>query len=181
LISLKSKITKEILNYFFINPEESLYVNELARKLGLDKRNLVKKTKELETEGILKCAQRGNLKFYSINTSYALYEEIKNIILKTFGFEHRLRTALAAVKGLDKAFIYGSYAKNKMAAHSDIDLLVVGKHSAIDLQKKITVLQKEINREINVVDMDRDEFEKRSRSKDPFIGKILKEKHIKIV
>ena len=46
MISFKSKITRELLNYFFINPHQSLYVNELSRKLDLDKRNLVKKIKE---------------------------------------------------------------------------------------------------------------------------------------
>jgi len=50
MISLKSKITRKLLNYFFLNPKESLYVNELSRNLALDKRNLVKKIKELETE-----------------------------------------------------------------------------------------------------------------------------------
>ena len=60
------KLTQKILNYFFINPQENLYVNELSRKLQLDKRNLVKKLKELETEGILNSKTRGTLKFYSI-------------------------------------------------------------------------------------------------------------------
>ena len=54
MISLRSEITKKLLNYFFINPQESLYVNELSSKLQLDKRNLVKKLKELEEVGILK-------------------------------------------------------------------------------------------------------------------------------
>jgi len=41
MISLRSKVARKILNYFFINPQESLYVNELSRKLEVDKRNLV--------------------------------------------------------------------------------------------------------------------------------------------
>ncbi len=68
MISLKSEITKKILNYFFINPQESLYVNELSRNLDLDKRNLVKKLKELEKEGILKSQINVNLiKYLSSN------------------------------------------------------------------------------------------------------------------
>ena len=70
MISLRSEITKKLLNYFFLNPQESLYVNELSRKLALDKRNLVKKLKELENETILKSEKRGNLRFYSINRDY---------------------------------------------------------------------------------------------------------------
>ena len=60
MISLKSDITRKILSYFYLNPHEELYVNELARNLHLDKRNLVKKVRELESEGILKHHERGN-------------------------------------------------------------------------------------------------------------------------
>jgi len=72
MISLKSEITQKVLNYFFLNPQENLYVNELARKLSLDKRNLVKKIRELEKEGLLISQQRGNLKLYSININFPL-------------------------------------------------------------------------------------------------------------
>jgi len=75
MIPLRSEITRKLLDYFFINPHENLYVNELTRKLNLDKRNLVKKIRQLENEGILKSQSRGNLKLYSINTDYSLYKE----------------------------------------------------------------------------------------------------------
>ena len=75
MISLRSEITKKILNYFYLHKQESLYVNELVRKLNADKRNLVKKLHELEVENILKSQTRGNLKLYSINSGYSLYKE----------------------------------------------------------------------------------------------------------
>lgn len=180
MISLKSEITRKLLNYFFLNPKESLYVNELSRNLALDKRNLVKKIKELETEGILKSQSRGNLKLYSINRDYSLYNEYRKIVIKTIGFEESLRNVLKDVKSMKEVYIYGSYAKNKMGTHSDIDLLVVGSHSIISLQKKLNKLQKEINREINVVNIDEREFKRKIKTKDPFIIEILKNKHIRI-
>ncbi|MBU2568161.1 MAG: hypothetical protein KJ967_05270 [Elusimicrobia bacterium] len=91
MISLKSGITRKLLNYFFINPKDGFYVNELSRKLVLDKRNLIKKIRELETEGILKSYVRGNLKIYSINRNYPLYNEYRRIVIKTLGFENALR------------------------------------------------------------------------------------------
>jgi predicted nucleotidyltransferase len=180
MISLRSEITKKILNYFFINPHESLYVNELSRKLALDKRNLVKKLRELERTGILKNQVRGNLKFYSINKSYPFYKEYKNLVLKTIGLEDKLRTLINEVPGIKEIFIYGSYAKNKLDTHSDIDLLIIGKHSIITLQKKLNRLQKEIDREINSISMEETEFEARVKSKDPFILEVLKDKNIRL-
>lgn len=181
MISLRSEITRKILNYFFLNPEDTLYVNELSRKLEADKRNLVKKIKELEQEGILKSQIRGNLKFYSLNRNYPLYEEYKKIILKTIGFEESLKRIVEEIEDIKEAYIYGSYAKNKMDVYSDIDLLVVGNHSVIALQRKLNKLQKEIRREINIVNMDKNDFKKRIKNKDPFVCEILKGKNIRII
>lgn len=181
MISLRSEITRKILNYFFLNPEDTLYVNELSRKLEADKRNLVKKMKELEQEGILKSQIRGNLKFYSLNRNYPLYKEYKRIILKTIGFEDSLKSITEGIAGIKQAYIYGSYAKNKMDVYSDIDLLVVGNHSVIALQRKLNKLQREIKREINIVSMDVNDFKKRIKNKDPFVCEILKGKNIRII
>lgn len=181
MISLRSKVTKKILNYFFINPHENLYVNELLRKLHLDKRNLVKKIRQLEAEGILAHETIGNLKLYSINKEYPLYDEYRKIIMATIGFEERLRRSLKHMKGIKEAYIYGSYAKDTMDAHSDIDLLVVGDEGAITLQKRLSKLQKEFGREINAVNMDEAEFKRRVKGKDSFIIGLLKQKHIRII
>ncbi len=181
MISLRSEITRKLLNYFFINPQENLYVNELSRKLSLDKRNLVKKLKELEKDGIIKSQIRGNIKLYSIDKSYPLYEEYKKIILKTIGVEDKLRRILTEVEGIKEAYIYGSYAKNKMDINSDIDLLIIGDHEISLLQKNLNKLQREIDREINPVSMDELEFKNRVKKKDPFISEVLRNKHIQLI
>jgi predicted nucleotidyltransferase len=181
MISLRSEVTKKLFNHFFLDSTDNVYVNELHRKLQVDKRNLVKKLKELEQEGILKTQSKGNLKLYTINKSYPLYEEYKRIFLKTVGFEDKVKKVVNEIEGVKEAYIYGSYAKNTMDTHSDIDLLVIGNHSIISLQRKLNKLQQEIGREINVVNMDENEFKKRKKSKDPFIAGILREKHIRVI
>lgn len=181
MIPLRSELTKALLNYFFINPHEELYINELSRKLNLDKRNLVKKLKELEKEGILKSQIRGNLKLYSVNTNYPLYEEYKKIVLKTTGIEYKLRKIFKEESGVKEAYIYGSYAKNTMDIHSDIDLLIIGNHKILSLQKKLSTLQREIDREINSVSMDELEYKKRIKNKDPFILGVIRGEHIRVI
>jgi len=181
MIPLKSTITKKILNYFFINPHESLYVNELSRKLALDKRNLVKKIKELEDEGILTHEARGNLKLYSINSRYPLYREFRKIIMSTIGLEDQLRRLFQDIDGIKEAYIYGSYAKDAMEAHSDIDLLIIGSVNTVFLQKRVSVIQKDLNREFNITVMDDKEYRKRIKNEDPFISGVIKEKRVKII
>lgn len=178
---MRSKVVKKLLNYYFLHPEDSLFINEISRKLNLDKRNLTKKLKELEKEGILKSESRGNQKVYSIDRSFPLFEEYKQIVFKTIGLEDRLRNLIKKVDGIQKAYLFGSYAKNKMDAYSDIDLLVIGTHKVLDLQKEITKLQREIDREINVINMSKKEFESRKERKDNFIKDILENKHIVVI
>jgi predicted nucleotidyltransferase len=181
MVSLRSKTTQKLLNYFFINPHASLYVNELVRNLGVDKRNLVRILKELENKGLLESKERGNLKLYAINKGYPLYREYKNILMKTTGLEDKLKRIAASVKGVSNVYIYGSYAQGKMGGYSDIDVLIVGSHPILPLQKKLNVLQVEIGREINSVHMDEREFKKRIKNKDPFLLGVLKKKHIQVI
>lgn len=181
MISLESNIARKLLNYLFMNPTCELFVNEIAKKLSLDKRNLVKKMKELEKEGIIKSQKKGNLKLYSINRDYPLYQEYKSILFKTSGFEASLRELISKIKGIKEAYIYGSYAKNSMDSHSDIDLMAIGTHSIALLQRSLNVLQKEIDREINVINMDVNEFAKRKKNKDPFINQVFSGKTVRII
>ena len=43
MISFKSKVTKSILNYYFLNPDAVHYVNELAKILKADAKNMHRK------------------------------------------------------------------------------------------------------------------------------------------
>ncbi len=181
MISLRSEITKRILRYFYLHDQEELYVNELVRKLDADKRNLVKKLHDLETEGILKSQTLGNLRLYSMNHAYPLYKEYEKIVRKTIGLEKEIKDILRSVEGINEAYIFGSYVQEKMEGHSDIDLLVVGSHSSLSLQRKLRPLQRKIDREINVVDMDRKEYQEKLNDKDSFLTGILNEKHIRVV
>lgn len=179
MISLRSKVTQAVLNYFFLNPSHSRYVNELARLLRLDPKNLHLKLKELEREGLLKSEFIGKERHFSLKTTHPLLREYKKIFLQTVGFERHLRDILRRLPGAEEAYLFGSYAKNRMDAASDIDLLVVGNHSSIMLQKMIGELQKSAGREINVVNMTKSEFLRKKRAS--FLKNVLLGGHIKLL
>ncbi len=181
MISLRSLVTQKVLNYFFVNPGDGLYVNALARTLKLDKRNLVKKLRDLEAEGILKSKTRGNLKFYSINKAFPLYKEYKRIVLRSVGLEQRLSQLLGSVPDVKEAYLFGSFAENREKAHSDIDLLIVGGHDLLELYKRIDPFQNEIAREINIVNMEEEEFRTKMAGKDPFLSRIFSRKPRKLL
>ncbi len=157
------------------------YVNKLAVILDIDLRNLYRKLKELEKEGILKSTFEGRERYFSLNQSYPYLKEYRTIFLKTFGLERTLKEKLSHIKGVGSVYIFGSYAKNTMNVSSDIDLLVVGEHSIIELQREINSIQKAVNREINVINIGIQEFNQKIKKKDRFLSNILNNTHIKVI
>ena len=172
MISLRSKITQNVLSYLFLHPGQTFYLNELARQLKVDSGNLTRKLNELTTEGILQSEVRGNLKYFGLNSKFPLLDEYRRIVQKTVGVEVMLKEALEKVDGVKQAYLYGSYAANRMDSSSDIDVLVIETHESIALQREIVQVQKRIGREINCTGMTEIEFSRR-RGRDPLLKSIF--------
>lgn len=180
MFSLRSKITQRVLSHFMLHEGAELYVNEMARRLEVDAGNLLRKLKGLEAEGILKSRVRGKERYYSLNRVYPLLKEYRKIILKTVGLEHLLGEALREVEGIQTALLFGSYARDRMDASSDIDLLLVGMHNAVDAQRKVASVQRSVDREINVINMGPDEY-RRGQGKHPLLKSIRSNPSIQLL
>ncbi|MBU4369192.1 nucleotidyltransferase domain-containing protein [Patescibacteria group bacterium] len=180
MFQFRSKITIKILGYFFLNPQKTNYVNELANLLSLDVGNLFRKLKELEGEGILYSEKRGNQKYYGLNKNYSLLKEMKRMYNAKYGVVGILKEKLKKIKKLDEAYIFGSYAKGNFQQESDVDILLIGEHSSLKAKLEILPLEKTIGREINIIDISMEELKLRRKKNDDFIKNIFSQKTIKI-
>lgn len=180
MLSLRSKIAQQVLGYLVLHEESEMYLNEMCRRFGADRGNLARKLQELEKEGILKSQWKGNQRYYRLNSAFPLLKEYKKIVLKTVGLEHSLREVLHRVPGIKEALLFGSYARDRMDANSDVDLLVVGDHNTIALQREIAQVEKGMDREINVINMSPVEYQKKRKSS-PLLRSISKEKKVSLV
>lgn len=181
MISLRSKVAIKLMDYYFLNPDAQHYINELARILELDPKNTETKLKEFEKIGLFKSEFRGKERYFFLAKDSPLLEHYRQIFLKTYGIEKRLKDMLQDIKGLKEAYIFGSYATNKMDSSSDIDILAVGSHSVLELQRLIAKLQKDTAREFNVTNLSQKEFAAKKKDKDPFISRVFKDKTIRLV
>ncbi|MFC1620728.1 nucleotidyltransferase domain-containing protein [Candidatus Omnitrophota bacterium] len=177
----KSKARQAIFRLYFTNPEKSFYLRELERELGTPVSILRKELISLEKEGFFSSSRHGNLLYYSLNKEYTLYNEIKAIVFKTVGIQGSLSKALLDIKGIEAAFIYGSYAKNASNAKSDIDLFILGNPDEDIIVKKINSLEKSLNREINYSIYTKTNFGKKKKQKDSFIEDVLKNRKIFLI
>ncbi len=180
MLRLKSKITVKTLDYFFINRDKKHNINQLATILKVDPGNLFRKLRELEKEGLLSSEREGNQRQFGLNKKYPLLKEVEKLYYSQYGFAFLLRKAMADFKNLEEAYIFGSFAKNKLEPESDIDLLLVGHHSPIDAKRIILPLQNRIKREINIVDLTPEELKEKKKNKDEFIANIFSGELVKI-
>lgn len=182
MISFESKITQKLFTLFFANQEKEVYVNELARTLDIDPGNLDRKLKELKKEGIFKSEFRGKQKYYFLNKNFPLLHEYKQIFNKTIGLEYQLKKTLSKIKEISHAYIYGSYAKDKLGAHSDIDLIIIiklDKESTLEvLSESLDRIEKAIQREINYILYSEKEFKEKLKNKNPFLEEVFSDKYI---
>ncbi|MFH1259448.1 MAG: hypothetical protein ABII74_06535, partial [Elusimicrobiota bacterium] len=118
----KSKTRKELFRLYFTNPDHEYYLRELEKLFNIPVSMIRKELVNLEEDGIFVSKKKANLVYYFLNKSYPLFEELKSIVFKTIGIQGLLKEIIQKIKGIEVAFIYGSFAKKEENAKSDIDL-----------------------------------------------------------
>jgi predicted nucleotidyltransferase len=181
MFNIKSQEIRLILLYLFFNPKKSLFASELASKLKLDVSNTAKALRKLDKEGIIKKEKRGGHWFYFLNNEYPMLKETKKIFLFKYGLDKILKERLKNIKNLEEAYIFGSYAKGELEAESDIDILLIGDHEAMQVIENLNKLKDYFGREFNTIDMTEKELKDRKKNKDGFIEDIFNNKTIKIL
>lgn len=168
-----SKLRIKLLDVFLSLPDARFYIRELERKIKEEAKNVSRELKNLEALGLLLSEKQGNLKYYSVNENFFLYPELKAIIFKTTGVQGLLKEAVERLKGIETAFIYGTYATGKESESSDVDIMIIGKPDLTELNEIISDLEEKLNREINYMCFDQEEFKERRKAGDAFINDVL--------
>ena len=179
LIGSKTRVS--LLTLFLLNPGKEYYIREISRLLDIDVAPLRKELSNLESIGLLQSERHGNQKYYWVDESCFIFDDLQRLVLKTEGIARILTEKFADSGEIEILFIYGSFAAGKAQAHSDIDLFVVGDVSDDDLISMITETERQLGREINYTLLRRNELIQRIRNKDPFIVNVIREPKIFVV
>lgn len=174
----KSKTKIAILELFFNEPAGELYLRQLESITGYSVGNIRREMIKLEKSGLFLSRIMGKMKFYRLNVAYPFYNEIKNIVRKTIGIEGRLKEIVKKYQDIRFAFIYGSFARGKEKALSDIDLIVIGGIDFKGIKTCIYEYQSKIGREINSIIYSPEEFLSKFKAENHFIHTVIKEPKI---
>jgi len=160
---LKSIITSEtrikLLLRFFLNPRNKGYLRQLATEFGESTNSIRVELNKLTEAKILRSEVSGRNKLYTANVLHPLYDDIRNIVLKSTGVDKVISNIIRKIGNLRFAFLRGDYAKGIDSGL--IELVIVGKNlnfSEIErVRKKTEVL---IERKISVITLSPGEYEK---------------------
>ena len=176
-----TKNKAQLLSLFTTNPEKSFYMQEIGRILGKKPGIFQRTLNNMVTEGILQSEYKANARYFWINKQYPLYNELKNIVSKTVGIQESLRRVLDKLKNIQFAFIYGSFAKSKAHAISDIDLIIIGKPNENVLIAELDQLENYLQREINYNLYSMEQFKSDIKNNNPFLLEVLNSKKILLI
>lgn len=168
-----SEVRREILRLFFARPDLVRHVRELAREIGRSPTIVGEELDRLERTGILTSERIGRARRYRVDERSPIAAEVRSLVQKTIGVEARVREAIADLPGIEDAFFYGSYARGDERATSDLDLFVVGTVDQEALTERLTDVERDLGRDVNVATYDRAELERLRKDGDLFVASVL--------
>jgi len=177
----ESVVRREILRTFFARPGIVRHVRELARQLGWSATIVGQELDRLERTGILTSERIGRARRYRVDDQSPIASEIRSLVQKTIGVEARIRDAIADLRGMEEAFLYGSYARGAARATSDLDLFVIGPVDEERLSERLTEAERELGRDINVASYERGELERLRMEGDLFVERVFEGPRVMLI
>jgi predicted nucleotidyltransferase len=137
----------------------------------------------LEQSGLVSVRRLGTQKHYQANPESPLFGELVSIARKTVGLAKPLREALAPLASrVIAAFVYGSVAKRRDTAASDIDLMVVSDSlTYADVFGALEPLAARLGRAINPTVYSRRELARRRKDDNAFVTRVLAQDKVWII
>lgn len=177
------KTMQRVLAVLFANPDRSFYTNEILRLVGSGTGAVQRELKRLAESGLLNVTQIGNQKHYQANRDAPVFEELRGIVIKTFGVADQIRMALLPlVNKVNVAFIYGSVAKGTDHVKSDIDLMLISDElTHPDVISLLMPVEEKIARVINASIYTMAQWKKRLEEGNTFAKRVQQQAKIFLI
>ncbi len=170
LDALFSTPEQRLLGVVLTNPEKDFGTLELLQRMGNSRSAGSAMLKRWVASGLLTERRIGNQRRLAANPDFLLYQELRQIALKTVALAQPLAHALSPIADkLDDAFVFGSVAAGKDASDSDIDLVVVGDVDLFTVSPLLDAFERELRRPVHVNVYSLDEW---SSNGDPVLQTI---------
>lgn len=180
---LFTKTQRRVLALLFGHPDRRYYGNQLIDLAGVGIGAVRKFLQDLLECGLITVTKEGNQKYYQANHETPIFQELRSLVVKTFGVADLLKDAFESIEGgVCAAFIYGSLAKGTEQVDSDIDLFVITEGTSyLELMKLLTPLTEELGRDLDLSAYGKEEFATKLQGGNHFLEKVLSQPKIMLV
>ena len=166
---------QRVLALLFGQPDRSFFTKELIDLAGVGSGAVQRELGRLQQSGLIVQTVVGNQKHYQANAAAPIHAELRSIVAKTLGPAEALRPALAPIADeLQLALLYGSVARQRDTANSDIDLLLVSDTLTLEqVYAALAPAEKQLRRIVSPTLYTPAEFHKRLAQNNPFLTRLL--------
>jgi DNA-binding transcriptional ArsR family regulator len=152
---LRSQQQGELLALLLGDPALELSVSELAERTGVPQPSVHREVQRAEAAGLLTSRRVGRTRLVRANTESPYYDGLADVLTKAFGVPQVLAGALGGVDGIDRAFVYGSWAARFSGEEGarpvgDIDVLVLGDPNRDLLFEVLAGVERRLGREVQL-------------------------------
>lgn len=184
-----SRTRVKLLKIFLTQPDGYFFVRELARRTDERINSIRRELNNLEEFGIvigedkikfdLTKDKKEKRKYYKANTDFVLYEEFRNLILKSrLLLEKSLAKDISSVGSVKLLVLSGIFVGDNK---SKTDLFIVGKINKTKLETLISKIEKDFDSDIRYTSMNEEEFKYRNQVTDKFLFEVLEGKKIVVI
>lgn len=172
--ALFSSTQLRVLGLLFGQPERSFYASEIIERVGAGSGAVQRQLRRLSESGLVRVFRLGRQTHYQADESSPIFDELCSMMRKTVGLVEPLREALEPLRQeLDLALVFGSVAKGRDTASSDIDLLLVSDTLTLEaLYAGLAPAEEALGRTIEPTLYTAAEFERR-RESNSFLRRVL--------
>jgi predicted nucleotidyltransferase len=168
-----------LLAMLYGHADQSFYLRQLVRAVGTGHGALQRELKHLTDMGLVVRRAQGNQVLYQANSQSPIFLEVKGLITKSVGTHDAIRSALASLGSeIQIAFVYGSVARQKEQANSDVDLMILGNASFSEVVSALGPAQRMLAREINPTVFPVSEFRSKLAGGNHFLRSVMREKKL---
>ena len=181
--ALFTRTQARVLGLLFGQPERSFFATELISLAQAGSGAVQRELQRLAESGLVTVKRIGNQKHYQANRASPIFEELRGIVVKTFGVADVLREALAPLAAkIRAAFIYGSVAKGGDTAASDIDLMVISeKLNYADVFEALEPVRARLGRPVNPTVYTPKEMARRIKEGNAFVNRVLAQSKVMLI
>ncbi|MCB9802768.1 hypothetical protein H6761_01980 [Candidatus Nomurabacteria bacterium] len=174
-----SSLTRtKIIRFFCLHLDEQIFVRELTRVLGVQLNSVRRELDNLTKIGFLESENKEAKKFYQVNKSWPLLNELKNLIFKATTLEEmQVANKMSKVPGLQLLILTGVLT----GVPTQTDVLIVGKVNKTNVLKYLEKIAEGVVGNLRYTFLTKQDYFYRLEVTDKFIYDILSHENIVVI